>query len=104
MYAIIKTGGKQYRVEKDMVITVDLLAHEEGAAFETDQVLFLKSGENDYKTGAPMVSGAKVTGTVLGHGKAKKIIVFKKKRRKGYKKKQGHRQDFTKIKITDIQG
>jgi len=104
MSAIIKTGGKQYRVEKDMVLFVGKLTTDEGQKFETSEVLFLKAGENDYKTGAPFVAGAKVTGTVLAHGKAPKVITFKKKRRKGFQKKQGHRQDYTKIQITDIQG
>ncbi|MDT8446353.1 MAG: 50S ribosomal protein L21 [bacterium] len=103
MYAIIKTGGKQYRVEKDMILNVDKLAQEEGADFETSEVLFVKSGENDFKTGTPYVAGAKVTGKIVSHYKDKKIVIFKKKRRKGYKKTQGHRQNYTKIQITDIQ-
>lgn len=103
MYAIIKTGGKQFRVEKDSVITIDLLQQEEGSEFESEQVLFVKTGENDYKVGAPYVEGVKVLGKVLNHEKSKKIVVFKKKRRKGYQKKAGHRQNFTKVQITDIQ-
>ncbi|PCI23657.1 MAG: 50S ribosomal protein L21 [SAR324 cluster bacterium] len=104
MYAIIKSGGKQYRVEKDGIITVDLLQAEEGSDFNTDQVLFVKSGENEFKVGAPLVEGAKVTGKVLSHFKGKKIVVFKKKRRKGYRRTQGHRQNYTRIQITEIQG
>ena len=104
MYAIIKSGGKQYRVEKDSVISVDLMALEEGASFENTDVLFLKTGENDFKVGTPIVEGAKVSGTILSHYKDRKVIVFKKKRRKGYKKTQGHRQQYTKIQITDISG
>lgn len=104
MYAIIQTGGKQYRVEKDSFITVDKMNLDEGAAFETDQVLFLKDGKDVFKVGTPVVTGATVKGTILSHGKTKKIVVFKMKRRKGYRKKQGHRQDFTRIKITDIVG
>ena len=65
--------------------------------------MFVKTGENDYKVGTPIVDGAKVLGKILNHGKSKKVVVFKKKRRKGYKKKTGHRQDYTKIQITDIQ-
>ena len=103
MYAIIKTGGKQYRIEKDSVITVDLIHQEEGSDFESDQVLFVKTGENDYKVGTPIVEGAKVLGKILNHEKGKKVLVFKKKRRKGYQKKTGHRQKYTKIQITDIQ-
>lgn len=102
MYAIIKTGGKQYRVEKESVITIDLLHEDEGSDYEFDQVLFLKTGENDFKVGTPFIDGAKVTGKILNHGKAKKIVVFKKKRRKGYQRKTGHRQDYTTVKITDI--
>ena len=104
MYAIIKAAGKQYRVEKDGVITVDLLKQDEGSPFETDQVLFLKNGENECKVGNPFIEGAKVSGKILSHFKGKKIVVFKKKRRKDYRKKQGHRQQYTKIQITDIQG
>jgi len=104
MYAIIKSGGKQYRVEKGMTLTVDLLALEAGSSFETADVVFLKTGENVYSTGTPLVTGAKVTATVVGHIKEKKVVVFKKKRRKGYRRTQGHRQNYTQIKITDIQG
>ena len=103
MYAIIKTGGKQYRVEEDHTIIVDLLALDEGSTFETDQVLLVKSGENEYKVGTPFVKDAKVAGIVLNHLKGKKIVVFKKKRRKGYRRKMGHRQNYTKVRITDIQ-
>ncbi len=103
MYAIIKTGGKQYRVEKDSTITVGLLHQDEGSDFESDQILFIKTGENDFKVGTPLVEGAKVSGKILAHGKDKKIVVFKKKRRKGYQRKSGHRQDYTTIQITDIQ-
>ncbi len=103
MYAIIKTGGKQFRVEKDSVITVDLIHQDEGSDFEAEQVLFVKTGENDYKVGTPYVEGAKVLGKVLNHEKGKKIVIFKKKRRKGYQKKTGHRQNYTKVQITDIQ-
>jgi large subunit ribosomal protein L21 len=102
MYAIIKTGGKQYRVAKNDILTVDLLDQEEGSAFESDQVLFVKTGENDYKVGTPFVDGAKVSGKILNHFKDKKVIVFKKKRRKGYRRTAGHRQNYTKIQIADI--
>ena len=102
MYAIIKTGGKQYRVQKESIITVELLDQEEGSTFESDQVLFVKTGENDFKVGSPFVKDAKVTGEILGHQKGKKIVVFKKKRRKGYRRKTGHRQNYTRVKINDI--
>ena len=103
MYAIIKTGGKQFRVAKDSVITVDLIHQEEGSDFESDQVLFVKTGENDYKVGNPFVAGAKVVGKILNHEKGKKVVIFEKKRRKGYQKKTGHRQNYSKVQITDIQ-
>lgn len=103
MYAIIKSGGKQYRVEKDGVVTVDLVHQDEGSDFVSDQVLFIKTGENEYKIGNPFVDGAKVSGKILNHEKGKKVVIFKKKRRKGYQKKAGHRQNYTKVQITDIQ-
>ena len=103
MYAIILTGGKQYKVAKDAIIDVDLIQAEEGSDFETDQVLFVKTGENACKVGSPLVEGAKVTGKVVKNFKAKKVIVFKLKRRKGYRKKQGHRQQHTRIQITGIE-
>jgi len=103
MYAIIKTGGKQYRVAKDDIVTVDLIDQEEGSAFESDQVMFLKTGENEFKVGNPFIDGARVTGKVLNHFKSKKVIIFKKKRRKGYRKIAGHRQNYTRVQISDIQ-
>ncbi|MBP5551309.1 MAG: 50S ribosomal protein L21 [Bacilli bacterium] len=99
MYAIIETGGKQYHVAQDEVIFVEKLEAEEGANVVFDKVLML-----DNKIGAPYVKGAKVTGKVLAQGKAKKIIVYKYKSKKNYHKKQGHRQPFTKIQITSIEG
>ena len=99
MYAIIETGGKQYHVAQDEVIFVEKLDVNEGANVVFDKVLML-----DSKIGAPYVKGAKVTGKVLAQGKAKKIIVYKYKSKKNYHKKQGHRQPFTKIQITAIEG
>ncbi|MBO4623066.1 MAG: 50S ribosomal protein L21 [Bacilli bacterium] len=99
MYAIIETGGKQYHVAQDEVIFVEKLDVNEGANVVFDKVLML-----DDKIGAPYVKGAKVTGKVLAQGKAKKIIVYKYKSKKNYHKKQGHRQPFTKIQITSIEG
>ena len=99
MYAIIETGGKQYHVAQDEVIFVEKLDVNEGANVVFDKVLML-----DNKIGAPYVKGAKVTGKVLAQGKAKKIIVYKYKSKKNYHKKQGHRQPFTKIQITSIEG
>jgi len=103
MYAIIKAGGKQYRVAKDSILTVGKIDQNEGSVFESDQVLFVKTAENDFKIGTPLVAGAKVTGKVISHFKGKKVVVFKKKRRKKYRRKAGHRQDYTRIQIDDIQ-
>ena len=101
MYAIVEIAGKQFRVEKDAQIKVPLLHHEVGEKVEFDKVLFVND-DSGVKVGAPVVEGAKVSAEVLEHGREKKIIVFKKKRRKGYRKKQGHRQQFTRIKIENI--
>ncbi|HEX2752280.1 MAG TPA: 50S ribosomal protein L21 [Alphaproteobacteria bacterium] len=103
MYAVIKTGGKQYRVQKDDIIEVELLDAEKGAAVTLDEVLLVGS-EGKAKIGAPMVSGASVTATVLDQKRDDKVIVFKKKRRQNYRRKNGHRQSLTVLKITDIKG
>ena len=100
MYAIIKTGGKQYRVSEGQTLRVEKLQAEEGKV-NFDHVLLVGGGEG-LKIGAPTVEGASVEAEVVRDGRSKKIIVFKKKRRKGYHKKQGHRQAFTEIKITQI--
>ncbi|MGL4208915.1 MAG: 50S ribosomal protein L21 [Candidatus Adiutrix sp.] len=101
MYAVIKTGGRQYKVETGQIIRVDKLDANVGDTVSLNEVLLIKDGET-LKAGAPMVDGAQVTATVVTQDRAKKIIVFKKKRRQGYQKKQGHRQDFTALKITAI--
>ena len=101
MFAVIRTGGKQYRVQKDDVIKVERLAGEPGAAIELDQVLMLDDGESP-TIGSPLVEGARVSATVLDQSRADKIIVFKKKRRKNYRRKHGHRQHQTVLRITDI--
>lgn len=103
MYAIIKAGGKQFRVEENSVITTELLPLEENSTFETDQVLLVKTDDNEVKVGTPVVEGVKVTGKVIKHFKGKKIVVFKRKRRKGYRLKQGHRQNYTQIQIEKIE-
>lgn len=102
MYAIIQTGGKQYRVAQGDVITIEKLdaAAEETVSF--DQVLTIVN-DGDVKVGAPLVDGAKVTGTVLAQGKAKKILVFKYKSKANYRRRQGHRQPFTKVRIDSIE-
>jgi large subunit ribosomal protein L21 len=100
MYAVIKTGGKQYRVAKNEVVIVERLPGEVGGLIEFGEVL-LVGGENPVM-GAPTVAGAKVTATVLEQGKADKVIVFKKRRRKHYRRRNGHRQLQTVVRIADI--
>jgi large subunit ribosomal protein L21 len=101
MYAIIKTGGKQYRVSPGQTLRVEKLDGVVGDTVELDNVL-LVGGEGDVQIGQPQVSGAAVNAEIVEQGRAKKIIVFKKKRRKGYHKKQGHRQYYTSLRITEI--
>ena len=101
MYAIIETGGKQIRVEKDAVIFVEKLEANEGDVVTLDQVLAV-AGENGLTVGAPVVEGATVTAKVVAQGKAKKVIVYKYKAKKDYRRKQGHRQPYTKIVIEKI--
>ena len=103
MYAVIQTGGKQYRVEPGKTVVVERLAGDKGAQVVFDQVLLVSSGDGgNVNIGKPMVSGAKVTGEIVRHGRGEKIVVFKMKRRKNYARKQGHRQGFTEVKINDI--
>ena len=103
MYAIVEIAGQQFKVEQDRFIYTQKIAGSEGDSVEFDNVL-LVDNDGTVNVGTPSVSGAKVTGTILAHGKGDKVIVFKKKRRKGYKKKNGHRQSFTKLKIDSIKG
>ena len=100
MYAIIETGGKQYRVAAGDKLKIEKLDVEAGSKFTFDKVLFV-SGDSP-KTGAPYVSGATVTADVLEQGKSKKIVVFKYKPKKAYRKKKGHRQPFTTVQIDAI--
>ena len=101
MYAIIKTGGKKYMVNEGDVSTIEKLDVEAGAKISFDEVLAV-GGNGDVKIGNPVVAGASVEATVIGNGKARKIIVFKYKPKKDYRKKQGHRQPYTKVKIEKI--
>lgn len=101
MYALIETGGKQYRVQKDDVLFIEKLNAQEGETVTFEKILLVnKDGET--VVGKPVVQGAKVTAKVLAHGRGKKITVFKYKPKKNYKKKQGHRQPFTKVQIESI--
>ena len=100
MYAIIATGGKQYKVEEGDVIKVEKLGVEAGETVTFDQVLVVSDGET--KVGTPTVAGASVTATVVAEGKAKKVIVYRYKRKTGYHKKNGRRQPFTQVKIDKI--
>ena len=101
MYAIIETGGKQYKVSEGDVIKVEKLAVEAGSAYAFDKELAV-SGDNGISVGAPYVEGAKVAATVIGDGKAKKVVIYKYKSKKGFHKKKGHRQPYTMLKIDSI--
>ena len=101
MYAIVETGGKQYPVEEGRYIDLELLDAEKDSKVTFDKIVMLVNGKKS-KVGQPYVSGASVEGTVVKHDKAKKIIVFKQRPKKGYRKKQGHRQQFTRVMITKI--
>lgn len=100
MYAIIKTGGKQYKVSEGDIISVEKLGAEDGATVTFEEVLAVSDGE--LKVGTPVVEGASVTATVIEEGKGKKVIVYHYKPKKGYHKKNGHRQPYTKVKIEKI--
>ncbi|MCF8466184.1 MAG: 50S ribosomal protein L21 [Sneathiella sp.] len=102
MFAVIKTGGKQYKVAKDDVIKVERLAGEAGDNVQLDQVLAITGEDGALSIGAPLLEGAFVSATLLEQARADKIVVFKKKRRQNYRRKAGHRQDLTVLRITDI--
>ncbi len=101
MFAVVQIAGQQFKVEKDQTLYVHRLQHNEGASIELNDVL-LVNNDGNVKIGVPTVSGAAVKATVISHLKGDKVLVFKKKRRKGYRKLNGHRQCFTKIKIESI--
>ncbi|WP_043768107.1 50S ribosomal protein L21 [Algiphilus aromaticivorans] len=103
MYAIIKTGGKQYRVSAGEALRVETLDAAVGATVDFDQVLMVGEGDSA-KVGSPLVEGAKVTAEVLEHGRADKVHILKFRRRKHHMKRQGHRQNYTAVRITDIAG
>ena len=101
MFAVLNTGGKQYKVSQGDLIKVEKLESDVGDKVTLSQVLMVGEGK-DVEVGFPYVSNCEVTGEVVEQGKGAKIIVFKKKRRKGYRRKNGHRQRFTQLKITEI--
>jgi len=103
MYAVIKTGGKQYRVSAGEKLRVESLPAEVGAEITLDQVLMVSDGDK-VTTGSPNVAGASVKATVVAHGRGEKIRIFKMRRRKHYRKTQGHRQNYTEIQISGISG
>jgi large subunit ribosomal protein L21 len=103
MYAVIKTGGKQYRVVADAVVKIEKVAGEAGAKIEFTEVLMV-GGSGTAKVGSPAVQGAKVIGEVVEQSRAAKVIAFKKRRRKNSRRKRGHRQHQTKVRIKEIVG
>lgn len=103
MYAVVRSGGKQVRVEPGKKVRVERLAGEVGSKIELDDVL-LVGGEGQARVGRPRVDGAKVVGTITAQGRGDKIVVWKFKRRKNYRRKQGHRQAFTEIQVDEIAG
>lgn len=103
MYAVIKSGGKQHRVEPGEVLVLEKLNAEAGETVSFDEVLLIGEGE-DLKIGAPYVAGGKVTAEVVSNGRADKVTIVKFRRRKHYRRQAGHRQSYTKVKITEIAG
>jgi large subunit ribosomal protein L21 len=101
MYAIVEIAGQQFKVSKDQYVYAPLMQGDEGASVKFDKVLLVDNG-SDIKIGAPLLDNASISGKILGHVKGDKVIIFKKKRRKGYKKKTGHRQKYTKVLIEGI--
>jgi len=101
MYAVFKTGGKQFKAEPGDMVRIPSLAAEPGEIVTFDEVLLASDG-SAVSVGLPLVKGASVTAEVLRHGRDKKVIIFKRKRRKGYRKKQGHRQGFTEVRVSQV--
>jgi len=101
MYAVVKIKNQQYRVEPDHLLTVPSLESEVGQTINFDEVLLLKDG-NEVRVGEPLLPGCSVAAEIVRHGRSRKIVVFKKKRRKNYRRKKGHRQPFTEILIKEI--
>jgi large subunit ribosomal protein L21 len=103
MYAVVRSGGKQYRVSPGGSVRVERLAGEVGSSVALSDVLMIGDGES-VKIGTPTLAGARVTGTIVAQDRAAKVMTFKQKRRKGYRRKYGHRQDYTEIRVDQIQG
>jgi len=102
MYAVIKTGGKQYRVAKDQYLKIEKLDAEVGSTVDFDHVLLVAGDGGEMTVGTPLVAGAKVTAEVVEQTRGPKIVIFKKRRRKNFRRKTGHRQSITVVKIADI--
>lgn len=102
MYAVIQTGGKQYRVSEGDYVRVDRMDGDVGSEITLDQVIMVAGEGADPKVGTPTIAGASVKAEIVGHRRAKKIVVFKMKRRKNYRRKNGHRQHYTQLKVTGI--
>ena len=103
MYAVVRTGGKQVRVSPGDRVRVEKLPGDVGSSIEFADVLLL-GGEGELKVGKPAIDGASVSGTITAQGRHPKLTIFKMKRRKGYRRKQGHRQDFTEVLVDEIKG
>ena len=103
-YAVVKTGGKQYRVAPGEKLKVETLPADVGAQVLLDQVLLVGAGDDGIRVGAPLLSGVTVTATVVSHGRHDKVKIFKMRRRKHYQKHQGHRQNYTELRIDTIAG
>jgi large subunit ribosomal protein L21 len=102
MYAVIRSGGKQHKVSKGDVLKIEKLDKKVGEKVEFEEVLFVGGEKTGVKVGQPVIAEAKVVGTVVSEGRARKILVFKKKKRKQYRRTQGHRQSFTAVKVDEI--
>jgi large subunit ribosomal protein L21 len=103
MYAVVRSGGKQYRIEPGQRVRLERVAGNEGDAIELGEVLLI-GGEGEARIGQPLVVGAKAVGKIVGQGRGPKITLFKMKRRKNYRRKQGHRQDYTEVLVDRIEG
>ncbi len=102
MYAVIETGGKQYRVSEGDTLRVERLSAEPGGSVEFDRVLVVATDDGRVRVGAPQVPGARVVATVLGHGRTRKLLVFKYKAKKNYRRRYGHRQPYTEVRVRKI--